>query len=35
LNSRFSEWVNESETEFSENLKPFQNILSWERVFLL
>jgi hypothetical protein len=27
LNSRFSEWVNESETEFSENLKPFQNIL--------
>ncbi len=28
LNSRFSEWVNESETEFSENLKPFQNILS-------
>lgn len=34
LNSRFSEWVNESETEFSENLKPFQNILSWEKVFL-
>jgi hypothetical protein len=28
LNSRFSEWVNESELEFSENLKPFQNILS-------
>jgi len=28
LNSRFSEWVNESETEFSENLKPFQKILS-------
>jgi hypothetical protein len=27
LNLRFSEWVNESETEFSENLKPFQNIL--------
>jgi hypothetical protein len=27
LNSRFSEWVNESETEFSETLKPFQNIL--------
>lgn len=24
LNSRFSEWVNESETEFSENLKVFQ-----------
>ncbi len=28
LNSRFSEWVNENETEFSENLKPFQKILS-------
>jgi hypothetical protein len=28
LNSRFSEWVNESETEFSENLKPFHKILS-------
>jgi len=28
LNSRFSEWVNESETEFSENLKPFQKILN-------
>jgi len=28
LNSRFSEWVNENETKFSENLKPFQNILS-------
>ena len=28
LNSRFSEWVNESETEFSENLKPFQKNLS-------
>jgi hypothetical protein len=28
LNSRFSEWVNESESEFSENLKPFQKILS-------
>ncbi len=27
LNSRFSEWVNESETEFSENLKEFQKIL--------
>ena len=27
LNSRFSEWVNESETEFSENLKVFQKIL--------
>ncbi len=27
LNSRFSEFVNESETEFSENLKEFQNIL--------
>jgi hypothetical protein len=28
LNSRFSEWVNESEKEFFENLKPFQKILS-------
>jgi len=28
LNSRFSEWVNESELEFSENLKSFQKILS-------
>jgi hypothetical protein len=28
LNSRFSEWVNESELEFSENLKPFQKILN-------
>jgi hypothetical protein len=28
LNSRFSEWVNESELEFSENLKPFQKFLS-------
>ena len=28
LNSRFLEWVNESETEFSENLKPFQKFLS-------
>ncbi|MEN8118359.1 MAG: hypothetical protein ABFS16_15340 [Bacteroidota bacterium] len=28
LNSRFSEWVNESEKEFLENLKPFQKILS-------
>jgi hypothetical protein len=28
LNSRFSEWVNESETEFTENLKPFQKILN-------
>ena len=28
LNSRFSEFVNESEMEFSENLKAFQNILS-------
>ena len=28
LNSRFSEWVNESEKEFSENLKSFQKILS-------
>ena len=27
LNSRFSEWVNESETEFYENLKVFQKIL--------
>ncbi|HPF51923.1 MAG TPA: hypothetical protein PK335_10140 [Draconibacterium sp.] len=27
LNSRFSEFVNESETEFSENLKVFQKIL--------
>lgn len=27
LNSRFSEWVNESETEFLENLKAFQKIL--------
>ncbi len=27
LNSRFSEFVNESETEFSENLKAFQKIL--------
>ncbi len=27
LNSRFSEFVNESETEFSENLKTFQKIL--------
>lgn len=27
LNSRFSEWVNESETEFFENLKAFQKIL--------
>lgn len=27
LNSRFSEWVNESEKEFSENLKVFQKIL--------
>ena len=27
LNSRFSEFVNESETEFSENLKEFQKIL--------
>ena len=27
LNSRFSEWVNESETEFLENLKPFRKIL--------
>jgi len=27
LNSRFSEFVNESETEFSENLKPFQKFL--------
>ena len=27
LNSRFSEWVNESETEFSENIKVFQKIL--------
>jgi predicted ATPase len=27
LNSRFSEWVNERELEFSENLKQFQNIL--------
>lgn len=28
LNSRFSLWVNESALEFSENLKPFQTILS-------
>ena len=28
LSSRFSEWVNESETDFSKNLKPFQKILS-------
>ena len=27
LNSRFSEFVNESETEFSENIKAFQKIL--------
>ena len=27
LNSRFSEFVNESETEFSENLKEFKKIL--------
>ncbi len=27
LNSRFSKFVNESETEFSENLKAFQKIL--------
>jgi hypothetical protein len=27
LNSRFSEFVNESETEFPENLKVFQKIL--------
>ena len=27
LNSRFSEWVNESNVEFSENLEPFQKIL--------
>jgi len=27
LSSRFSEWVNESETEFSENLNVFQKIL--------
>lgn len=27
LNSRFSEWVNESETEFLENLNAFQKIL--------
>jgi hypothetical protein len=27
LNSRFSEFVNESQTEFSENLKEFQKIL--------
>lgn len=27
LNSRFSEFVNESETEFSKNLKKFQEIL--------
>ncbi|MCG6191515.1 hypothetical protein [Maribellus maritimus] len=27
LNSRFSEWVNESKTEFSENLDPFRKIL--------
>lgn len=27
LNSRFSEFVNESETEFSENLRVFQKIL--------
>lgn len=27
LNSRFSEFVNENETEFSENLKVFQKIL--------
>ncbi|WP_159519773.1 hypothetical protein [Sunxiuqinia indica] len=27
LNSRFSEWVNEKETEFSENLEPFRKIL--------
>ena len=27
LNSRFSEWVNESEMEFLENLKVFQEIL--------
>ncbi|WP_319231112.1 hypothetical protein [Draconibacterium orientale] len=34
LNSRFSEFVNESETEFSENLKVFQKILfSWKVFF--
>ena len=27
LNSRFSEWVNESETEFLENLEPFRKFL--------
>ena len=27
LNSRFSEWVNESETEFLENMESFQKIL--------
>lgn len=27
LNSRFSEFVNESETEFSENIRVFQKIL--------
>lgn len=27
LNSRFSEWVNESETEFYENIEPFRKIL--------
>ncbi|MCT4588827.1 MAG: hypothetical protein N4A71_13440 [Carboxylicivirga sp.] len=28
LNSRFSEWINENETEFSENLKPIRKKLS-------
>lgn len=27
LNSRFSEWVNESEKEFSGNLEPFRKVL--------
>ena len=34
LKSRFSEWVNEGETEFSENLEVFQKILKREKVFL-
>jgi len=34
LNSRFSEFVNESETEFLENLKVFQKILGRYKVFL-
>ena len=33
LNSRFSEWVNESETEFLENLEPFRKILRRQKVF--